>query len=95
MGGSRAVDLIALVRLLFQAMYLLLIVRVLLSWVPGVGHDHPAVDFVFRATSPLLTPIRRVMPPVGGLDLSPLVAILLLTLVQSLVITVLEGAVGY
>jgi YggT family protein len=89
------VDVIALIKLLFQAFYVLLIIRVLLSWVPGVAQDHPAVDFVFRATSPLLTPIRRVMPPVGGLDLSPLVAILLLTLVQSLVINLLEGAVSY
>ena len=88
-------DLIALIRLLFQAFYVLLIIRVLLSWVPGVAKDHPAVDFVFRATSPLLTPIRRVMPPIGGLDLSPLVAILLLTLVQSLVLNLLEGVVSY
>ena len=88
-------DVIALIKLLFQAFYVLLIIRVLLSWVPGVAQDHPAVNFVFRATSPLLTPIRRVMPPVGGLDLSPLVAILLLTLVQSLVINLLEGAVSY
>lgn len=88
-------DLIALIRLLFQAFYVLLIIRVLLSWVPGVAQDHPAVAFVFRATSPLLTPIRRVMPPIGGLDLSPLVAILLLTLVQSLVLNLLEGVVSY
>lgn len=88
-------DLIAVVKLFFQALYVLLIIRVLLSWVPGVAQDHPAVEFVNRATSPILTPIRRVMPPVGGLDLSPLVAILLLTLVQSLVINLLEGAVPY
>jgi len=88
-------DLAGLVRLLFQALYILLIVRVVLSWLPGLGQDHPAVDFVYRATSPLLAPIRRVMPPVGGLDLSPLVAILLLTLVQSLVMSLLEGAMLY
>jgi YggT family protein len=85
-------DLVVLIKLLFQAFYVLLIIRVVLSWLPGIGPDHPAVDFVNRATSPLLTPIRRVMPPMGGLDLSPLVAILLLTLVQSLVIGLLEGA---
>lgn len=88
-------DLVALVRLLFQAFYVLLIIRVVLSWLPGAGQNHPAVGFVYRATSPLLTPIRRVMPPVGGLDLSPLVAILLLTLVQSLVMSLLEGAMPY
>jgi YggT family protein len=88
-------DLVALIRLLFQAFYVLLIIRVVLSWLPGVGQDHPAVAFVYRATSPLFTPIRRVMPPVGGLDLSPLVAILLLTLVQSVVMSLLEGAMFY
>lgn len=88
-------DLIALVRLLFQALYILLIIRVLLSWLPGMAQDHPVVEFVYRATSPILTPIRRLLPPVGGLDLSPLVAILLLTLVQSLVINLLEGAMPY
>jgi len=95
MGGNCTVDLVGLIRLLFQALYVLLIIRVLLSWVPGVAQDHPAVAFVFRATSPLLTPIRRVMPPVGGLDLSPLVAILLLTLVQTLVINLMESALPY
>jgi YggT family protein len=88
-------DVIALIRLLFQAFYVLLIIRVVLSWVPGVARDHPAVDFVFRVTSPILTPIRRIMPPMGGLDLSPLVAILLLTVVQTLVLNLLEGAVSY
>jgi YggT family protein len=88
-------DVIALIRLLFQAFYVLLIIRVVLSWVPGVAQDHPAVNLVFRVTSPILTPIRRIMPPMGGLDLSPLVAILLLTVVQTLVLNLLEGAVSY
>jgi YggT family protein len=88
-------DLIALIRLLFQAFYVLLIIRVVLSWLPGIRQDHPVVDFVYRVTSPLLTPIRRLMPPVGGLDLSPLVAILLLTVVQSLVLGLLESAMFY
>ncbi|HEY6101623.1 MAG TPA: YggT family protein [bacterium] len=88
-------DVIALIRLAFQAFYVLLIIRMVLSWMPGVAQDHPAVDFVFRATSPILTPIRRIMPPLGGLDLSPLVAILLLSVVQTLVLNLLEGAVSY
>jgi YggT family protein len=88
-------EVIALIRLAFQAFYVLLIIRVVLSWMPGVARDHPAVDFIFRATSPILTPIRRIMPPVGGLDLSPLVAILLLSVVQTLVLNLLEGAVSY
>ncbi|MBI4278357.1 MAG: YggT family protein [Armatimonadetes bacterium] len=84
--------LIDLVQILFRALYLLLIIRVVLSWVPGINHYHPAVHLVFRLTSPILDPIRRALPPMGGLDLSPLVAILLLELVQNVLIRVLVQA---
>lgn len=88
-------SLITLVDLLFQAFYVLLLIRVILSWVPGIDHHHPAVQFVHRVTSPVLAPIRRAVPPVGGLDLSPLVAILLLTLAQRLVVGMLVRALVY
>lgn len=82
-------NLITVANLLFQAFYVLLLIRVILSWVPGIDPRHPAVQFVDRITSPVLTPIRRAMPPFGGLDLSPLVAILLLIVAQRLVIGLL------
>lgn len=82
-------NLITLANLLFQAFYVLLLIRVILSWVPGIDPRHPAVQLVDRITSPVLTPIRRAMPPFGGLDLSPLVAILLLIVAQRLVIGLL------
>lgn len=85
-------DPIAIVQLLFRLLYALLIIRVILSWVPGVNYYHPVVQFVHRVTSPILDPIRRVVPQAGGLDLSPLVAILLLTLLQRIVVEVLLRA---
>lgn len=75
-------SLLGAIRVVFQAVYVLLIGRVILSWVPGVDLSHPAVRFVYRVTAPILDPIRRVMPPIGGLDFSPWVAILLLSVVQ-------------
>jgi YggT family protein len=87
------VSFVALVNLLFQIFYILLLLRVILSWVPGIDERHPAVQFVQRATSPVLTPIRRALPPMGGLDLSPMVAILLLILTQRLVNNLLLTAV--
>lgn len=83
---------VGLVNVLFQVFYILLLLRVILSWVPGIDDRHPAVQFVQRATAPVLTPIRRALPPVGGLDLSPMVAILLLALTQRLVIDFLLAA---
>ena len=76
--------LISLVEYLFKLVYLLLVVRVLLSWVPG-ALDHPAGQAIHRLTNPILDPLRRVIPPIGGLDISPLVAILLLDVVRRVV----------
>jgi YggT family protein len=42
-------------------------------------------DFLFRLTEPLLRPIRRVVPPVGGLDLSPLILIFAIMFLQSFI----------
>lgn len=94
-GEERAVNLIAFANLLFRVFYILLLIRVILSWVPGVDPRHPAVQFVDRMTSPILTPIRRAMPPLGGLDLSPLVAILLLIVAQRLVVGLLVRALSF
>jgi YggT family protein len=49
-----------------------------------VSFGHPVVRIVHQLTSPILDPIRRVLPPVGGLDLSPIVAVLLLSLIRQL-----------
>jgi YggT family protein len=82
-------ELVALVNVLFQLLYILVLARVLLSWVPGLGVGHPVVRAVHTLTAPILEPIRRVMPPVGGLDLSPILAFLVLALVRELLISVL------
>lgn len=76
---------VAVVRVVFKALYVLLIARVVLSWIPGVDGSHPAVRFIHWVTAPILDPIRRFMPPIAGLDFSPWVAILLLSLVQRVV----------
>ncbi len=80
----------ALVDFVYKALLALIVIRVLLSWVPDLGRRFPAlVHAVSQITSPILDPIRRFMPPIGGLDLSPLVAMLLLALVRNLLRTVL------
>lgn len=84
----------AAVLLLFRLLYALLLIRVVLSWLPRASSSHPAVLFVYRLTSPMLDPIRRVMPPVGGLDFSPIVAILLLSLLQQVVADLMSRATG-
>lgn len=81
-------NLIQLVNLVFQLLQWLIIARILVSWVP-IDPRHPVIRFIESVTEPLLAPLRRLIPPIGGpgmrLDVSPLVAVLLLQLVWRLV----------
>lgn len=66
-----------LVHMLLMLYLVLILAGVILSWV-GHGFRHPIVPLVFQLVEPVLAPIRRVLPSLGGLDLSPLVAIILI-----------------
>jgi YggT family protein len=58
-----------------------IICRALLSWFPNVDPRNPAVEFLVTITDPILKPIRAVMPRLGMLDLTPMVAIILLQVI--------------
>ena len=63
--------------------YLIMFPMALLSWFrirPGTTLSHVQV-FLYRATEPVLRPVRRIIPPMGGLDISFLVVILVAQLV--------------
>jgi YggT family protein len=67
----------ALINVFFGALTLVIFARVILSWVPtrlpwGLN------DFVQSVSEPILGPIRRLLPAAGGMDFSPLVALLIL-----------------
>jgi YggT family protein len=76
--------LVNFVRLLATVLWLLLIARVLLSWTNPTGGGG-LTAFVYQATEPILAPIRRVLPPTGGIDWSPLIAMLLVGVVVRVV----------
>ncbi len=63
---------------------LVLLVRVLLSWFPNLDWSNPVLSGVSAITDPYLNVFRGLIPPVGGLDLSAIVAFLALQLAQSL-----------
>jgi YggT family protein len=68
------------VRLLVWALNLAILGRVILSWISPSGND-PVTPILHQITEPILAPIRRFMPQFGMLDLTPMVALLLLNLV--------------
>jgi YggT family protein len=72
-----------LLQLLFLAIWLLVLGRVLLSWFDPVGRTQ-ASSFVISATEPILAPIRRALPATGMVDLSPLIVLIVLSVLWRL-----------
>jgi YggT family protein len=71
-------------QLLISVLMLLVIARVVVSWLAPTGGG--LVAFIYQATEPILAPIRRVVPPSGGLDWAPLIAMLVLGVLLRLVV---------
>jgi len=80
-----------LVTLLAQILILALLVSAILSWLPKVRALTPVTTLLNGITYPILTPIRRRMPIFAGLDFSPLIAILLISVVEALALALLAG----
>ncbi len=51
---------------------IVLIVRIVLTWIPHNNYN-PAIQFLYKITEPVLAPVRKVIPPVMGMDFSPIV----------------------
>lgn len=76
------VGFIDVVKEVFNMMFWMLIIRALLSWVSQ--GQNPIELVIAQLTEPFLRPIRNILPPIGGLDLSILVAIIALQFVKLL-----------
>jgi YggT family protein len=75
--------------LLFNLYSFLILARVLLSWI-NASPGNPIVTFIIEATDPVLKPLRSVIPPIGMMDLSPIAALILLQIVETIVMTVIS-----
>lgn len=92
------VDIASYVDTLFTVYVALIIVRIVLSWLPRMPY-HPVlravVGFVGDVTDPYLNLFRRIIPPVrlgpAALDLSPIIGIFLLVIVQGIVVNLIAG----
>ena len=67
---------------------LLVFGSIIISWVK-LPPDNPIASFIHSMTEPLLSPIRKIMPEMGGLDVSPLVLLFGIRLVRGVIISAL------
>ena len=79
---------------LFLVYFILIFARIVLSFIPRMPYNRAlrtAVGFIHEVTDPYLNLFRRIIPPVGPLDLSPILAIFLLWIVEAIVVGLIRG----
>ena len=91
-------DIANYVDALFLVYIILILIRVLISWVPRMPYNpalRAVLDFVSQTTDPYLNLFRRILPPIGGggfgLDLSPMIGIIVLYILRGLVVALISG----
>ncbi|MBE2199303.1 MAG: YggT family protein [Anaerolinea sp.] len=84
--------MILIINLLFNVIYILILARIIFSWV-RVSPYHPTwgpiMRFVYQVTDPIMIPIQRMMPPMGGLDFSPMIVLILASVLRSVIVSML------
>ncbi len=84
-GGLLVFCLADLIALLFNVFLIAVIIKVVLSWI-SPGHYNPVIGLVDKLAQPVLRPIQKIIPPMGGLDLSPLFATLAILVAKMLIV---------
>ena len=76
---------IQLLAVLVQLYSYVLLARALMSWIPNLDPSHPVVQVLYQITEPLLEPIRRIIPPLGGMiDISIIVLFIALSFLEQI-----------
>ena len=82
-GGAFATAVLQVVFAILSVVKWLVIIAAVISWV-SPDPRNPIVQFLYRATEPILRPFRRLLPPsrTGGIDLSPILVILVILFIE-------------
>ncbi|NPV91450.1 MAG: YggT family protein [Firmicutes bacterium] len=83
-------NLYYIVNLVFEVLYILIIIRCVLSF---IRHDpyNPLIKLVYQLTEPLLSPFRKLMRPGMGIDFSPILAFLVLQILERVIFELIRG----
>ncbi len=74
-------SVLSLVGLLVKIYFFALLAMIILSWV-APGSNNPAILLLYQITEPVMAPFRKLLPPMGGLDLSPILVFILINVIQ-------------
>jgi YggT family protein len=78
--------IVQFVQVLFQVLILAIVGRALISWFP-INPDNPLIRILDDITEPILAPMRRVVPRLGMFDITPIVAIFVLMILENILVS--------
>ncbi len=87
-------DIVKIVDNIFYFYFLLIILRIFLTWIPSIDWHQQPIKSIREVTDMYLNVFRRFIPPVGGLDFSPIIAIIVLQIIQVVVTNLVASIVG-
>ena len=82
------IQLVQIINFIGDILILTIIVQSIMSWITRNPYN-PFYRILSRITDPILIPIRRFMPDLGGLDISPIIAIILIEIIRKVLLSVL------
>lgn len=82
--------IVAFINVAFYVYTWLIFIRIILSWVKH-NPQQPIIKFIYEITEPVLSVFRRIIPPLGVIDLSPIVAFFALEILRQILVSVLSS----
>lgn len=79
-------NIIVLLVSLLNIYTFIILARVLMTWIPNLDYRNPIVRFLIEATEPVLKPIREAIPSRAGLDFSPIVVIIAISILTRVLV---------
>ena len=77
--------MISIIHIAFEILTYIIFIRVILSWFPHNPYQ-PLIKLIYQISNLILNPIRNFVSPIGGIDISPIIAIFMIQLIKNIIL---------
>ena len=77
--------MISIINIAFEILTIIIFIRVILSWFPHNPYQ-PLIKLIYKISNPILNPIRNIVSPIGGIDISPIILIFIIQLIKNIIL---------
>ena len=77
--------MISFIHIAFEILTYIIFIRVILSWFPHNPYQ-PLIKLIYQISNSVLSPIRNSISPIGGIDISPIIAIFMIQLIKNIIL---------